>query len=161
MVKATGSHGYHLICSTTAMIASQDALTQQIKQCSQCKISKPIQYFNKNDNKADGHRSDCKVCQQKLTQQYRESLNEKQRTAKIQRDKSIKKIKNQNIHQNLGDHLIYYIAHPAQPHLVKIGYSSSFHTRLEAFLVNSPKLDRKSTRLNSSHVSESRMPSSA
>ena len=38
---------------------------------------------------------------------------------------------------------------------------SRFNDRAQAWLFNPNKLDRKSTRLNSSHIQKSRMPSSA
>ena len=140
MVKVARSYSYHFIRSTTAMIVSQDALTKQVKQCSQCQNFKSIDFFGNYSYSSDGLRAYCKQCDQIMGRKYRQSLPPSQRENK-NKQRSARKIKdNQIIHRNLGNHLIYYIAHPAQPHLVKIGYSSSFHSRLAAFLTSSPKL---------------------
>lgn len=47
-----------------------------MKTCSQCKIEKDISLFNKDKNKKDGLRSNCKDCDAKRLKKYREENKE-------------------------------------------------------------------------------------
>jgi len=51
------------------------------KQCSVCKIAKPITEFSKNKWKRDGLQTKCKTCNSKLIKEYYERNREKHRAA--------------------------------------------------------------------------------
>lgn len=51
------------------------------KRCSRCGRVKPIDQFNRDRNRPDGHRSSCKVCRRYEVAQYRESPSYRARRA--------------------------------------------------------------------------------
>lgn len=122
------------------MLVSQDLLTQQFKQCCRCKILKPLSLFNRDSTRADGFKYYCKKCDRERNKEYRHSLDGSLRSQRNIRYNNQRKEKNQELQRQLGSHLIYYIANPAQPHLIKIGYSSSFYLRIGSFLTGAPQL---------------------
>jgi len=48
-----------------------------MKTCTKCGETKPFAEFNKDRNKKDGHRSQCKSCRKQYCQENREAINER------------------------------------------------------------------------------------
>ena len=134
------SPGYDLGLSIEAMVASSDPLTQALKVCSQCNKSLPTHRFNTRANVPGGLRSECKDCQRKYRYRYTSQLTAENRKQSNKRGQTRNKQNNQNIHKALGKHLIYYIANPTDPSLIKIGHSSSMHTRMTSLLCAIPRV---------------------
>ena len=133
------SFGYNRGLYRQNMLAHSDLLTQQLKICSQCKVLLPSFAFSKDSSKSSGLRSACKTCAKKAARHYSRPSRSGDKI-KHEKDRQRKQEYTNNIHNIIGKHIIYYIANPVDPSLVKIGYSSSFHLRLEQFLITLPKL---------------------
>jgi hypothetical protein len=133
------SFGYHRGLYWQNMLAHSDLLTQQLKICSQCKVLLSFSAFGKDSKASDGLKSACKACRRQAALNYSRP-SRSGNTVSQDKGRQRNQKYTRNIHDVIGRHIIYYIANPVDPSLIKIGYSASLYYRFETFLTAIPKL---------------------